>query len=403
MSVKTTVSIFALSIACCVCLPKIIYAIEVSPDTTGTTGTGSFESVTNNVIRRDADTAVQETVHTELDARGNSINITNHYTTIANGLNIKTENGSYVPASTAIDLQQDGSAVAQHTQHRVEFRPDITDVNGPVSFTRGDLKLVSRPLCVSYYDTATGQSVLIAEFRSTAATLAQGDSKIVWPDCTTDFKCNLIVENQLSGMDQCLEILEQPPVPADFGLNNDSTRLELITEFLTPPQPLLKTQPKNNADDDLIVDFGAARMTVGKAFKIGDVTSSHVTKHWVKMDNRDCLIEQVKYSAIQNTLAALPAHPTALIKSKHANKRIASVKRMLPERKTAANNGSMKVQIASSRPKSTGLILDYALVTSTNDFVFEGGTTYLVTNVMTLTGTTIIDRRCYHQIQHQRS
>lgn len=278
-----------------------------------------------SVVRRDADSCVTELARSITNRQGRIVSLTNHYTTIATGMNVQAADGSWAPASSEIEVNSAGGAIGKKTRHMLQFSSDITDATGPVRFTVGGKLFRTKPLCISYWDSATGKSVLIAEFRSTTATLAQGDNKIVWKDCATDFKCNLIIENQLAGMDQCLEILEQPPAPSEFGLNDQTTRLQLITEFFNPPAATKHTIKKDGIADDGFLDFGNAIMPPGKAFKVADSKAVHVVKHWAKLDGRDCLIEEVPYAAIQKYLKTLPQHPTAAVHKGAATKRIASI------------------------------------------------------------------------------
>jgi RHS repeat-associated protein len=340
------------------------------------------------VTHVDANTSIHQVVRTKLDKQGHEISVTNKYTVVATGLNVQAPDGSFAPASTVIEAQRNGGAVAQQARHKIFFKPDIADANGPIRFVSGGRTFVSRPLCISYWDSRTGKSVLISEFRSTAATLTPGDSKIVWKDCATDFKCNLVIDNKLSGMDQCLEILEEPPAPSAFGLNNDTTRLQLITEFFNPPAAKKDTINVNGISDDGIVGFGDLKMGPGKAFTIGDSKTTHVSKHWGKLDGRDCLVEEIPYNAIKRNLKTLPQH--ALNEPRPFKpKRVASLIRELPQiDKTSRSKTAKKVQLANLPYKDQGMVLDYSITSSsTNPVVFKADTTYLVDGYITLSST----------------
>jgi hypothetical protein len=192
-----------------------------------------------HVVERDRDTCVTEIVQTSSAQHGMVTAITNHYTTVAVGMNVQQPDGTFLPASTEIEVQEDGSGIAKKTRHKLVLRADILDGNGLIDFTGpapDNIRFVTRPLCISYWDRATGKSVLIGEFKRTIGKIAPGGNKIVYEDCCADFKCNLIVQNTLAGVESWLEILEPPAPPSQYGLNNNSTRLELITEFLKAPQ-----------------------------------------------------------------------------------------------------------------------------------------------------------------------
>lgn len=346
------------------------------------------------VIQRDADSSMNEVVRPLVGPGGRLILITNVYTTLATGMNVRQPDGSFLPADTAISPQADGTAAALQTRHKIYFKPDITDANGPIHFvgpSPDNTEFVARPLCISYYDRATGSSVLIGEFQSSIGTIAPGASKVVYRNCCADFKCNLIVENTLAGMESWLEIVEAPPSPAEFGLNNGSTQLELITEFLSAPPVIKSTVTKNGVTDDVTLSAGPFRMPPGIAFKLGDGKTIHVRKQWTMMDGRKCLIENVDFDRAKATLQRLPRH--ASVPSDKRAKHIASSKRELPAATAATFQSSAKFQIAKASHPMTGFVFDYSILGtgSLTDYKFMGGRTYFVTNAVTISGTTVIE------------
>src|SRR5438445_1241639 len=114
-----------------------------------------------------------------------------------------------------------------------------------------------------------------------------------------------------SGFSQDLIIREQLAPPSAWGLS-DFSRLQIWTEFLTPPVAQLRQQ--TNSDGTVVdqeISFGQSRIGQGHAFLIGDETNSgsvFVDKHWVQLTNsgRWFLVEEVKFAAISAGLQTLP-------------------------------------------------------------------------------------------------
>src|SRR5207253_527546 len=101
-----------------------------------------------------------------------------------------------------------------------------------------------------------------------------------------------------------LLIRQQPPSPQSFGLSPATTRLQLWTEFLSPPAPTVSPA----GGSDVILDFGDMKLGPGKAFFMGNPTNIFpVTKEWVTNQGRVFLIEEVPFSAVSNQLQSLSA------------------------------------------------------------------------------------------------
>ncbi|MGI8964753.1 MAG: hypothetical protein ACR2H1_01555, partial [Limisphaerales bacterium] len=265
-----------------------------------------------------------------------------------------------------------------------------------VELTTGDhKKLSSRILGLSYFDSTTGQSVLFAELKD-----AQGfilpPNQVIYPDAFTDFKADVRYTYTKAGFEQDVILREQPPSPAEYGFNPDTTRLQLFTEFNEPPIPTKQQETKGNLQSDRVLDFGAMQIGVGIAFFTGDNAAPHrkskVDKNWTRLDGRDFLIEELNYKVIDEDLQALPLRAQAANKPVvNGVRHLVSRKRLLPERKVASKKETKPIKVASLEQPAKGFVLDYSIVTSQTDFTFKGDTTYYITNNVNLTGTTIIE------------
>ena len=130
-----------------------------------------------------------------------------------------------------------GTAAATQGQHQAYFPGDI--YQGEIRLVTPDGKtLRSRPLGLSYFDG--NNSVLIAELKDSTGWLV-GSNQIIYPDAFTDFKADLRYTYTKAGFEQDIILREQPPSPKSFGLDPETTRLQVLTEFFNPPQPAVTT------------------------------------------------------------------------------------------------------------------------------------------------------------------
>ncbi len=146
---------------------------------------------------------------------------------------------------------------------------------------------------------------------------------------------------------------------------------------------------------DCDLNFGATRISRGKAFFVGSSASplrTAVGKRWVRLQQRTFLVEQVPVSAVANGFRDLPPGHASLQPTTNSERQLASATRVLPRLKAAvAPNRAMRV--ASLSGPAQGLVLDWNLVTSTNDMVFSAGTWY-VSGPVGLGGTTVFEGNC---------
>lgn len=371
------VTLFVIGLLFAVCFQ--VQADETSPS-----------SRTSKVIQRGSHHAVNEHVRV-VEKNGQQHSITNRYTTLAAGMH-RMVDGNLVEADPAIELHPDG-AIAHKTQHRIKFLANINNWEGSIDLKTPDNKrFLSRPLGISYHDRASGQGVLIAELKDSVGTLFP-PNKILYADAFTDFKADVEYNNLLGGLQQNLIFRERPLPPTEFGLNNETTVVEFLTEFFEAPEPKKKTQVRNGLDDDSHLDFGAMKIGVGKSFAIGEQKLSFsVQKQWTQLDGRTLLIEQVPYSRIAALLGTLPESPQANNSKPYKHHHIASKKRFLPQRQVASISGKPAIQIASVPMNQKGFVIDYSLMSgSLTNYVFEADKTYLITNALSLYGNTVFE------------
>ncbi len=346
-----------------------------------------------SVAERGDDFSVHKAIDDHAARNGKGRQQPRSFTTLATGMNVRSPNGELAAADPAIQKHANGAA-ALNAKHKVTFLPNIADKDGAIDLVAPDGgRFLSRPLCISYYDTRSGKSVLIAEIKDAIGSFVPGDTHVRYADCFTDFKCDLIYENRLAGMEQNLLIREQPPAPSDFGLNNGTTKLQLLTEFFNPPKPVHVKRQRKGREYDFALKFAEMTIVPGKAFLTeqnqAQTDSTPVDKHWQKLEGRDFLIEEVDYSAISAALSHLPVVKHAAVLKE--NKREARNERVLPRVASNKSRTDDQMQIARNESDYAGFVVDYSIVTSSADFVFKADTTYYVTNTVYLTGTTVFE------------
>jgi hypothetical protein len=322
------------------------------------------------------------------DAQGNVTYQTNNaYKELATGLN-HLVNGKWVASKEEIDISADGnSALATNGQHQAYFPGDI--YSGQIKLVTPDGKqLFSRPVGLSYFDGTN--SVLIAELTNSTGEVV-GNNQVIYANAFTDFKADLRYTYTKAGFEQDIILREQPPGPASFGLNPNTTTLQVLTEFFNPPQPTMtattvSTAAGNLEDDNL--NFGVMQMIPGKAFLLGTNSPSvAVNKQWLMLDDRQLLVEEVPVVSIAAELENLALSQATSIQT-NPPLNVVSTKRLLPAQRLATVPGKHPVQLAQATPSSDGLVLDYNTVNgSLTNYTFQGDTTYYISGTVYLYGT----------------
>ncbi|MDE3100331.1 MAG: hypothetical protein KGJ88_12745, partial [Verrucomicrobiota bacterium] len=347
------------------------------------------------------------------DANGNTILTTNKaYVEVATGLNYLGTNGEYLPSREAI-VAYPGGALAQFGQHRVIFANNINssgaiDLQMPqTNGAPGGQEMKSEILGLAYYDTASGQSVLIGQVQDSQGQIV-GSNQVVYPDAMSGVRVNVAYRYTKAGLSQDVVLLTQLPSPESFGLSSTSCVLQVLTEFSQAPTPVIQTVPgaTNGVMTDETLVFGtgsgAMRMIRGRAFLLGtNSPAAAVSKQWVTVSNRTVLVESVPLSAITNSLSKLPAFSRADLKPASGSPLYAvSSKRLLPAPRLACVDKE-EMEVAKATPPNQGLVLDYYVVNGTlYSYYFggnniPGGNTYLISgpvycNYVTLAGGAVI-------------
>jgi multisubunit Na+/H+ antiporter MnhB subunit/Na+-transporting NADH:ubiquinone oxidoreductase subunit NqrE len=332
------------------------------------------------VASRDANSRVWERTVYERGSSGQAIPSKHRYVELATGLNYWS-NGQWRESKEEIEPFP-GGAIARQGQHQVIFANNLATVGAIDMQTPDGKRMRSHVLGLSYFDTASGQSVLIAEVKDSQGQL-YSSHVVIYPDAFTDIKADVRYTYTRAGFEQDIILHERPPAPEAYGLNPATTKLQVLTEFLNPQQPVkkqtsVKTRQGDVLDEDL--DFGTMRMGHGKAFSLeqggGDIP---VSKQWLKLEGRDFLVEEVAVPDLEEELQALPAAESASLNPAAGSVRhMVSKQRLLPVM-PLVQAGTNEMQLARLPIPSQGFVLDYqTLIYGWTNYTFQGDTTYYI-------------------------
>jgi hypothetical protein len=357
-------------------------------------GTVPAQDTPYAVVDRGANHRVWQRTTYETRPDGKQIPHIHKYTELATGLHYK-KNGQWVESKEQIDILPNGTAAATQGQHQAYFPGDI--YQGVVELVTPDgIHLQSRPLGLSYDDG--NHTVLIAELKDSVGQLV-APNQVIYSDAFTDFKADLRYTYTKAGFEQDIVLWEQPPSPEAYGLDPQTTRLQVLTEFFDTPEPVKTQRAASRVGNlsDTTLSFGQMKMTQGKAFSIAASAQTRgvsVSKSWQHLDGRAFLVEELPVQKIEPQLEQLPvpANADTTMNSPNSAQHKVSVSRLLPPIHPI-QTGTNTVQLAGADVRQKhGVVLDYTILNSSQtDFTFQGDTTYYVGWEYNLSGTTIFE------------
>ncbi len=233
----------------------------------------------------------------------------NHsYTELASGLNYQDPaSGQWAESRESIVPYAQG-AIAQRGQHQIIFANNINSSGAIDEQTPDGKRLVSNIIGLIYYDPATGQSVQIAQIQDSEGQLV-ADNQVLYTNAFDGVKADVLLTYRRDGMEQDVVLRAQLPAPETFGLNSRTVELEVVTEFLNPPEASVwdTGTDTEGLEPDQSVSWGATSLGHGKAFSLdGRDTAATVTKQYVNLGGHYYLLEKVRFQEIQKALSSLP-------------------------------------------------------------------------------------------------
>ena len=264
------------------------------------------------------------------------------------------------------------------------------------------------PRWLVYHNRVTQEATLIAAIKSCAGQLVS-PNRILFPDAFDQIHAALRITYQPWGAEQEVVLLESGPLrPADWGINGDPANivLEVWSEFHLWPEGGVARTSIESGLEDVKLEFGPVQIGIGKAFSLGDEENGIVVgKTWTSVVDpgigpRQFLIEAVRQSDLAPLLGRLPQQAQAnnparavrgVVQQKPVIGRDALFARGRERVKDREKPKEMAAITRAPSRLSTGISIDYSVVTTTSNLRLKGDSTYLITNSVTLSGTTTIE------------
>ncbi|MBN9692293.1 MAG: hypothetical protein J0M24_18760 [Verrucomicrobia bacterium] len=357
------------------------------------------------MVEQGADFRVVEWVTATTEESGEKLSITNRYTEVATGLHYRDEQGQWQETVAEFVAVPDGF-VAARGPHQVALSTELT-VPGAVTVVTADGQtLRSSPALLALTDRVSGESVLLAEVQPSRAEQI-GPGTVLYANVLDSVPADLRTVYTAAGF-ECDLILREPlPDPGQYGLNPDTTDVEVYTEFFgsRPTAVEVREVPVGERESaaDAQLTFGPMVMDRGRAFILPGERDSRevpVRKSWEQREGREFLIERTAYRDLEPLLRELPeaSAPTSPIRQRSRNvQRTAQLsipsrvgvtpswRRTEAGRLVAMNaTSSPRAGVAKNQSSVPGVVLDYTLVNSSTNQTFGSLTTYYVSGLVNL-------------------
>ena len=351
-----------------------------------------------------------ERVISETLPNGKTVTRKSSYVELATGMHY-LKDGQWAESKELIEIVPDGG-VARQGPHQVTFAANINTAGAIDLKTPDGKRFRTHVLGIAYTD-GSGRSAMIAEIKDSIGEVVP-PNVVIYRDAFTAFFADIRYTYTRAGFEQDIIFRQAPPSPVEYGLNPDTTRLEVFTEVLEWPgtkkttrmlkQELVPARRQIMVEPDLMddtLDFGAMQIGPGNGFPLETTeplkdSTIPVGKSFEAREGRQFLIEKLDYRDIRPHLQSLP--PAAALKPerKEALMALAAaakkgvIARHFP-RAPAPATAKKPLLMAQASPSERGYVLDYSLLNSATDFVFRGDTTYFVNGAVNLSGTTVIE------------
>jgi RHS repeat-associated protein len=330
------------------------------------------------------------------DATGKMVQRRSRYIQLENNLHY-LEGSQWKESQEIIQAHPRGAAALQGA-YQVIFGKRLNRA-GAIEITSSDgEKYSNQPLGLYYLDRASGKSVELSLMKDCTGEILP-PNQVIYRDAFAAVRADLKYIYRKGRFEADIILRERPPGPETFGLDPQTTSLEMVTEFKADKEPQKNERALKKESDsgkraqmampDIVdeeLDFGGLRMIQGVAFALneGGLTDkergqTEVFKRWMAEGSRRLLSEQVEHKALTGMLAQLPSAPARGQQAKEG-------KRSWPP--TAAGEsqpGPMNQSSVGAEGK--GVVLDYIMTLngSAGSFDFVGGTTYYIPSSFTVT------------------
>lgn len=386
LRLKVMVGLSVLAINCC----NFSYSQAVSPPATGTSTQATTQVEPFQAVSRSANQTVWQRTEYETGPDGVRRPHIQKYVELGSGLNFK-KNGVWAPSKAVIEPYTTGS-IARQGAYKVIFANNL-NTTGAIDMQGPDGKRIrSNIIGLGYYDRATGNSILIAQLQDSTGELISVN-QILYPNAFEGVNASVRYTYKRSGLEQDVILQENPRPPSYYGLNDDTTELEVMTAFISPPDASVSAADSGTADlePDENISWGATSLGKGRAFDMGSPGNSlrrlRVSKQYMTVQGQPVLLEKVSMKELLPQLSRLPAQSSNETKLPY----LVSKTRIFPKLPVARATPS-PIKLASASPPDRGFVLDYVTISSAvTNYTFQGDTTYCVNGEYDLEGTTVFE------------
>ncbi len=363
----------------------------------------------SEILERGEDFAVHRSVTSLIDTTGAITYRTNQFTVLENALHY-FENGEWKQSEDLVESFP-GGAIARRGPHRAIFSPEL-NVESVFDIEMSDRKRLRGGVrAIQLTDMANGKSFTLGTVRQSVKGRLLPPNQVLYANAFEGgVEADVLLIWKHNAFLHEVVLRSRPELPE--GMNPQSTRLEIVTEFVDSTEPVLDPQQVRvtdeiQMDDDTLIDFGSAAILRGSAFAVeqraiglsaqfpADPEGAPVLKQWQKStDGRRFLVESVGWSDLWPQLQNLPVAQGA--NTARQSKRQVASSRIWPKRPDAGvEQAPMEVAALAYEPK--GVLVDFPvnLSGSSSSYTFLSGTTYSIASSFSVgSGTATFQPGC---------
>jgi hypothetical protein len=335
---------------------------------------------------------------------------TNRYTAIGNNLNFTNDLGALEASQDVIRLMTNtGGAAALQGSMKAYFPPTLGGSgDDPITIVSPNKTIFKiRPLALYYFDAKSGKSVLLASPKQAQGELV-GLNQVVYRSIFDGLSCDLRLTYTKGAFESDLVMLARPKPPEAYGLDSSFTRMELWHD-VDAPVPTQTSQVLESVTDptlraamaepdfvDETLDFSDLHFPLGRAFSWNGLDEEPapgvpakvhipssgtdddevvVAKKWGQIGKKAALMESVRWTNIEPSLASLPLMaggngPSGSIQQ-------ASLTRQ-PPRLAKQTGKAQPMRIARAGYRAKGFVWDYTTISgSFTSYIFNSGTFFI--------------------------
>ena len=168
------------------------------------------------------------------DASGNLVPKRTQYVEVGGNLNY-WKDGEWKRSEEKIVPHPRGAA-ALDGAYQVIFAKTINQ-EGAIEVTQPDgQKISSHPLALYYFDRSDGKSVLLSGMKNAVGEIIP-PNRVIYRDAFESIRADIIYIYKMGRFEADVILRESPAAPEFFGLDSDSTVLEMATEFIIGQEP----------------------------------------------------------------------------------------------------------------------------------------------------------------------